>query len=83
MDNNYGIKVNQYIPEANGKLSSKDQKTIFNELLNRGIIWFTSSFTVKQLSQKEINIINNSPNNKNTSLYEFMNSNINFVQLTC
>ena len=24
LNNNYGIKVNQYIPEANGKLSSKD-----------------------------------------------------------
>ena len=79
MDNNYGIKVNQYIPKANGKLSSKDQKTIFNELLNKGIIWFTSSFTIEQLSQKEINVINNSSNNKNTSLYEFMNSSNNLI----
>ena len=80
LNNNYGIKVNQYIPQkANGKLSSKDQRTIFNELLNKGIIWFTSSFTVKQLSQEELNIINNSPDNKNTSLYEFMNSSNNLI----
>ena len=80
INNNYGIKVNQYIPQkVDGKLSSKDQETIFNDLLNKGIIWFTSSFTVKQLSQEEINVINNSPDSKNTSLYEFMNSSNNLI----
>lgn len=81
LNQQYGIDIKKYIPKkTDDDLSNTDKKQLFNDLLNKGYIWFTQSQKVIQLTPEYVNIINESiKNNGNTPLYEFINSSDNLI----